>query len=348
MISPWMPRGSALKYMKEQSPTPSSAYALDLLNDVVRGLMYLHSVHVVHGDLCGRNILMDEHGRACLADFGLAAFVDLETSIKSSTRSGSTRWMAPELLLPPPNLPFKRTRESDIWALGCVCCEIWSEGAIPFRHFATDTVLVLALSEFTETQRQESPYPDKPHDTGGNPMPDDLWELARSCFQYEPSERPTVDTMADIIGYAAGHGLGSMGTEPVASARGTSTHKALQSSTDRTVEDLNKQPSTPSFYATAKGKNKQPIRFDEEWGTVRFGPFDVIHSPEEPFSTLFKRLSQVVRKDVLVEPLLVEQDDDHLSLRFQGPLEAHNFAMTWMVHRFDPYLQVTAAVVENE
>ncbi|KAJ7239895.1 kinase-like domain-containing protein, partial [Mycena rebaudengoi] len=190
VVCPWMPRGSVLKYMMEHSP--SSVYALDLLNDVVQGLMYLHSVNIIHGDLCGRNILIDAGGRARLADFGLAAFIDLETSIKSSTRSGSTRWMAPELLLPPPNLPLKRTRESHPTSNSFIP-KIWSEGETPFSHFATDTVLVLAISEFTESQWQESPYPVKPHDTRGNPMPDGPWELVQCCFRYNPFERPTVD-----------------------------------------------------------------------------------------------------------------------------------------------------------
>ncbi|KAJ6578291.1 kinase-like domain-containing protein [Mycena capillaripes] len=87
--------------------------------DIIMGISYLHSVNIVHGDLCGRNILISEEDRACLTDFGLAAFVEVETSIKSSTRGGSTRWMAPELLLPDvyhPGLPFRRTIVSDVWA----------------------------------------------------------------------------------------------------------------------------------------------------------------------------------------------------------------------------------------
>ncbi|KAJ7862987.1 kinase-like domain-containing protein, partial [Mycena leptocephala] len=72
MVSPWMPRGSVLKYMADHSP--SSTYAMSLLNDVIQGLMYLHSQNVVHGDLCGRNILIDHDGHARLTDFGLAAF----------------------------------------------------------------------------------------------------------------------------------------------------------------------------------------------------------------------------------------------------------------------------------
>ncbi|KAJ6531027.1 hypothetical protein B0H19DRAFT_1190057 [Mycena capillaripes] len=205
MVSPWMPLGSVLKYMGEHSP--SSPYALQLLNDVLQGLTYLHSENVVHGDLSGRNILIDKDGRACLSDFGLAAFIDLETSIKSSTRSGSTRWMAPELLLAPPS-GFRRTPASDVWAFGCVCCEIWSEGIAPFSHFGTDMGVIF------ETGRQDSPYSARPHDKGAKAMPDHLWELAQWCFQYEPSGRPTVQKLTDLFTeMMEGYGFGFRGLE---------------------------------------------------------------------------------------------------------------------------------------
>ncbi|KAJ7070451.1 hypothetical protein B0H15DRAFT_895297 [Mycena belliarum] len=156
MVSPWMPLGSFLKYITEFSP--SSMYALDVLCDIIEGLKYLHSVNVVHGDLCGRNILMDKRGRAMLTDFGLASFVDSDVTMKTSTRSGSIRWMAPELVLPPPGVAFKRTPESDIWAFGCVCCEIWSEGDVPFKDLGSDTGVIFAFSDEGEPALPYHPY----------------------------------------------------------------------------------------------------------------------------------------------------------------------------------------------
>ncbi|KAJ7121648.1 kinase-like domain-containing protein [Mycena epipterygia] len=133
MVSPWMPQGSVLNYMSENSPV--SRYAINLDN-VIQGLKYLHSEKIAHGDLCGRNILINK-GRAYLTDFGLAGFVQSETSAKSSTHGGSMRWMAPELIHPDihqPNLPFKRTPASDVWAFGCVCCEVRLGGLFLFLH----------------------------------------------------------------------------------------------------------------------------------------------------------------------------------------------------------------------
>ncbi|KAJ7827855.1 hypothetical protein B0H14DRAFT_2367360 [Mycena olivaceomarginata] len=89
------------------------------------GVSYLHSVNIVHGDLCGVSVVHPGHNLfiPCVTDFGLAAFIELETSIKSSTHGGSTRWMAPDLLLLnvySPDLSFCRTIESDVWAFTCL------------------------------------------------------------------------------------------------------------------------------------------------------------------------------------------------------------------------------------
>ncbi|KAJ7728216.1 kinase-like domain-containing protein [Mycena metata] len=125
MVSLWMAQGSVLAYMEDRSLSPQSA--ISLIHDIIQGISYLHSMNIVHGDLCGRNILINQDGRACLADFGLAGLIEVQTSIKTSIRSGSGKWMAPELLLPEvyrPSHPFQRTVESDVWAFACVACEV--------------------------------------------------------------------------------------------------------------------------------------------------------------------------------------------------------------------------------
>ncbi|KAJ6467311.1 kinase-like domain-containing protein [Mycena sanguinolenta] len=190
MVSPWMRQGSVLNYMTEHSP--SYQYAIPLLNDVIQGLKYLHSENIVHGDLCARNILIHER-QACLTDFGLATFIESDTSRKSSTGSGSTRWMAPELLQ---KVPFKRTPASDVWAFGCVCCEIWTEGQVPFQHMS-DGAIILAFS--TIDADGSVPYETTPFDKAGTPMPARLWELVQLCFRRKATMRPTVVAIADLL-----------------------------------------------------------------------------------------------------------------------------------------------------
>ncbi|KAJ7651210.1 kinase-like domain-containing protein, partial [Roridomyces roridus] len=72
LVSPWMEQGSVLDFVAKNSP--AAQHALELYRDIIEGLRYLHSQNVIHGDLCARNILINDEGRACLSDFGLAAF----------------------------------------------------------------------------------------------------------------------------------------------------------------------------------------------------------------------------------------------------------------------------------
>ncbi|KAJ6453973.1 kinase-like domain-containing protein [Mycena sanguinolenta] len=194
MVTPWMAQGNVISYISRNSPC--SPYGMQLLHDCIAGLKYLHSVDIVHGDLRGGNILVDDDGHTRLADFGLAGFIDSETSGKSSTRSGTTRWMAPELLCPPPGASFRRTFASDIWAFGCVVCEIWTEGTEPFQDLS-ETALLIAFSDSTAARK--IPYATKPVDKGGNPMPNTLWEVAQWCWEGHASARPTAEQTEDRV-----------------------------------------------------------------------------------------------------------------------------------------------------
>ncbi|KAJ6561591.1 kinase-like domain-containing protein, partial [Mycena capillaripes] len=269
MVSPWMQQGNVLNYIAKHSPT--SRYAISLLNDVIQGLKYLHSENIVHGDLCSRNILIHER-QACLTDFGLATFIESDTSKKSFTRSGTVHWMAPELLLPDeyqPGVPFKRTPASDVWAFGCVCCEIWTEGQVPFQHM-TDGAIISAFSK-TDTSGA-LPYETKPFDKSGTPMPDCLWELVQRCFRYEAAMRPTVRAIADF--------LSEMKREP-SLAHPTSSPTGVDAAAVRPGE-----PSTelvlnipPTIQNTKTSASAGPMQGNQmsvaELVAVRFGPINL-------------------------------------------------------------------------
>ena len=57
------------------------------LLDVSRGMLYLHSAKIVHGDLKARNVLISDDEQALVADFGLAEF---ERHNVIPSRAGST------------------------------------------------------------------------------------------------------------------------------------------------------------------------------------------------------------------------------------------------------------------
>ncbi|KAJ7705846.1 kinase-like domain-containing protein, partial [Mycena olivaceomarginata] len=134
LVSPWMKNGNVMAFLETYPDFNRSS----LVRDIASGLKYLHNLDppVVHGDIKGANILIDDGGHACLADFGLALAVEsqgLDTSSAGSTR-GTFRWMAPEIL----DSSRKAERQAsltkrDVYAIGCTFLEIYT-GIHPFPH----------------------------------------------------------------------------------------------------------------------------------------------------------------------------------------------------------------------
>ncbi|KAF7340968.1 Kinase-like protein [Mycena sanguinolenta] len=174
MVSPWMEHGTVLSYLKQHGHRDVDK----LLYEIAQGLQYLHSQDIVHGDLRGANILINEDWSACLADFGLSIFSDA-TSLMTTNRGGSTYWMAPELLDPDRfGMKFARTPASDVYAFGCVCLELYT-GLNPFSGM-TDAVAMLKVINGERPPRPSS----------SPAMSDILWNHVSTYWAQEPTTRP--------------------------------------------------------------------------------------------------------------------------------------------------------------
>ncbi|KAJ7318198.1 kinase-like domain-containing protein, partial [Mycena albidolilacea] len=171
MICPWMSNGTITKYLQDRPSTEVDVFLLQ----IAQGLRYLHSQSVVHGDLRGDNILVDEEGHARLADFGLASWVDATTR-NSSGRAGSTQWRAPELLHPESLqfTEFNRTVATDVYAFACVCYELY-HGAPPFSERTEGAVILAVIAGQRPTRSKPIPLP--------------TWNLIQACWAHEPKDR---------------------------------------------------------------------------------------------------------------------------------------------------------------
>ncbi|RYE99100.1 MAG: hypothetical protein EOO41_01520 [Methanobacteriota archaeon] len=69
-------------------------HRLRLLLEIARGLRFLHARGIVHADLKPANIMLDKHGVAHLADFGLAVQRMLEASRTRSSHKGERGTLA--------------------------------------------------------------------------------------------------------------------------------------------------------------------------------------------------------------------------------------------------------------
>ncbi|KAJ7779203.1 kinase-like domain-containing protein [Mycena metata] len=169
LVSPWMKNGTVLKYLSTLGDHGRQHTVTRLIREIAQGLAYLHDEHVVHGDLRGANILVDDAGRARLKDFGFGG--------------GCVRWMAPETLDPDAfgvqNHP--RQPASDIYAFGCVCLELYT-GYPPFHDAHVREPVVIY-------QVVKGVRPNRP---AGNIIPDYIWNIMQKCWAQNFADRPSI------------------------------------------------------------------------------------------------------------------------------------------------------------
>ncbi|KAF8145715.1 kinase-like domain-containing protein [Mycena galopus ATCC 62051] len=195
LVSPWMEHGTVLHYLDRHGR--ANVDKLDRwkyhntvvqLFQIAQGIEYLHSRNIVHGDLKGANILINDDWTACLADFGLSAFTDVTSTRSSTQRAGSAYWMAPELIDPDRfNCKFVRTPATDVYAFACLYT-----GRPPFSKLLD----IVAMLRILNRERAQRP-------TGPPTMSDALWQNITEYWTADPAARPSSQIMAQKMVWPA-------------------------------------------------------------------------------------------------------------------------------------------------
>ncbi|KDQ51570.1 hypothetical protein JAAARDRAFT_62452 [Jaapia argillacea MUCL 33604] len=195
MILPWMNNGNAMNYTQDVSVASQTVDRL--LREIAEGLIYLHAEDIIHGDLCGRNILIDESCHAKLCDFGLASLFTAPNSQLYSATSrmtqGSLPWMAPELLNSGPTLgadSSEPTYRSDVYAFGVVGWELYS-GQTPFAGLRDFEI----HSGVSSGRKLDNPGAG----AYGRTMSRGLWALLLLCMRHTASDRPNAVTILESL-----------------------------------------------------------------------------------------------------------------------------------------------------
>ncbi len=152
---------------------PSPQQAAQWIADVAEGLQVAHNQGFVHRDIKPSNILIDQHGKALITDFGISVTTDQIN--RGQTRNiGTLSYMAPEQLAEEMTLVGPT---ADIFSLGVVFFELLT-GTHPFEA-KTDSqrrqAILLKMPPSPSSIRQD--------------VPDQLARICLKCLAKHPSER---------------------------------------------------------------------------------------------------------------------------------------------------------------
>ncbi|CAM8968473.1 unnamed protein product [Rhodiola kirilowii] len=125
LVHDYMPNGNLSTLLQEASHQDGHVLNWPMRHlialGIARGLAFLHSLPIVHGDIKPQIILFDADFEAHISDFGLSRLT-LATPIdpsSSSTHIGSLGYISPEAAL-----TGQATLESDVYSFGIVLLEI--------------------------------------------------------------------------------------------------------------------------------------------------------------------------------------------------------------------------------
>ncbi|XP_057485887.1 mitogen-activated protein kinase kinase kinase 18-like [Actinidia eriantha] len=168
--------GTISDSIKKQGGSIDESVIRFYTRQIVLGLIYLHSIGLVHCDIKGQNLLICKGG-VKIADLGCAKWV--EDGVTTSPFSGTPAFMAPEVAR-----GEEQGFPADVWALGCTVIEM-ATGSHPWPE-ETDPVSALYRIGFS------GDVPATPDWFSGEAR-----DFLDKCLKKDPRERWTVQQLLE-------------------------------------------------------------------------------------------------------------------------------------------------------
>ncbi len=170
------------------------ARSVAILRGVADALDHAHGKGIVHRDVKPQNVLLDDAGRAYLADFGIAKILESSGGLTASGMiTGTPQYMAPEQAT-----GLKIGPRADVYALGIVAYEMFT-GRVPF---AADTPLAVLMKHV------QDPLPLPAPDV----VPEPLLRALLKATSKKPEDRwPSAGAFVDALSAGLGSPFAARG-----------------------------------------------------------------------------------------------------------------------------------------
>lgn len=180
IITEFVSGGDVRKLLKA-NPSLSWKKKVRISSDLAKAMLFLHSKKIIHRDLKSKNILLDEHGKIRLCDFGFARMTESKRN-KHMTMCGTEGWVAPEILL-----GMSYDTSCDVFSYGVVVAEL-----ITGKKPGVDLWIRTPDNCFDIS-------PDELRAKSLPGCPPRFLEMCIECCQYEPLLRPKFEDILNML-----------------------------------------------------------------------------------------------------------------------------------------------------
>merc|ERR1711916_315215 len=181
-----MAKGSLLDVIYDESEVFTFSSMLGYMLDAAQGMDYLHTKQILHLDLKSPNLLVDEHMRVKVADFGICKISSEDEKNTKSISYGTWYTCAPEMWL-----RRDASKAADSFSFGIVMSEILAREVPYLRKMRA---LSLDLPKIMKRIVHMGERPELRED-----LPSDLVDLAKQCWHNEPSKRPMFSEITERL-----------------------------------------------------------------------------------------------------------------------------------------------------
>ncbi|GFZ08958.1 protein kinase superfamily protein [Actinidia rufa] len=163
------------------------------MHQLLSGLEHCHNRHVLHRDIKGSNLLIDDGGVLKIADFGLASFFEPNHKQPMTNRVVTLWYRPPELLLGATHYGVG----VDLWSAGCILAELLA--GRPIMPGRTEVEQLHKIFKLCGSPPEEYWKKSKmPHAAMFKPKQSYKRCISETFNDFPPSSLPLIETLLDM------------------------------------------------------------------------------------------------------------------------------------------------------